>query len=193
MGLMDKMMDSMINKMSPEEKEKMMLKMMPEMMKKADINILTANILEEMGKIITLYGVYSLIATIVKDPLLKEKFGDMLKSMKNKMTEMMTEMMPMMMPMMKELMPKIMSGMMPMMSGMVKEMTEMCECVMADIEDNFEMKKTMGEMMFAMCPEMAGKVISEEKGTEFVKKMEKSVLTDRGIALNNKNLTEINN
>ena len=186
---MDKMMDSMINKMSPEEKEKMMLKMMPEMMKKADINILTANILEEMGKIISLYGVYSLIATIVKDPLLKEKFGDMLKSMKNKMPEMM----PMMMPMMKELMPKIMSGMIPMMSGMVKEMTEMCECVMADMEDNFEMKKTMGEMMFAMCPEMAGKVISEEKGTEFVKKMEKSVLTDRGIALNNKNLTEINN
>lgn len=189
MGLMGNMMDSMINNMSPEEKEKMMLQMMPEMMKKADINILTANMLEEMGKIITLYGVYSLIATIVKDPLLKEKFGDMLKSMKNKMPEMM----PMMMPMMKELMPKIMSGMMPMMSGMVKEMTEMCECVMADIEDNFEMKKTMGEMMFAMCPEMAGKVISEEKGTEFVKKMEKSVLTDRGIALNNKNLTEINN
>ncbi|MCH8234045.1 MAG: hypothetical protein IIB82_15570 [Bacteroidetes bacterium] len=167
---MDKMMDSMINKMSPEEKEKMMLQMMPEMMKKADINILTANILEEMGKIITLYGVYSLIATIVKDPLLKEKFGDMLKSMKNKMTEMMTEMMPMMMPMMKELMPKIMSGMIPMMSGMVKEMTEMCECVMADMEDNFEMKKTMGEMMFAMCPEMAGKIIPEEKRVRICQK-----------------------
>ena len=173
MGLMGNMMDSMINNMSPEEKEKMMLKMMPEMMKKADINILTANILEEMGKIITLYGVYSLIATIVKDPLLKEKFGDMLKSMKNKMTEMMTEMMPMMMPMMKELMPKIMSGMIPMMSGMVKEMTEMCECVMADMEDNFEMKKTMGEMMFAMCPEMAGKIIPEEKRVRICQKNEK--------------------
>jgi len=101
--------------------------------------------------------------------------------------------MQMMMPIMKELMPKIMSGMMPMMSGMVKEMTEMCDCVMTDMEDNPEMKKTMGEMMFAMCPEMAGKVISEENGTEFVKKMEKSVLTDRRIALNNDNVTEINN
>ncbi len=33
MGLMDKMMDRMIGKMSPEEKEKMMLQMMPMMMK----------------------------------------------------------------------------------------------------------------------------------------------------------------
>ena len=59
---------------------------------------------------------------------------------------------------------------MPMMSGMVKEMTEMCECVMADIEDNFEMKKTMGEMMFAMCPEMAGKIIPEEKRVRICQK-----------------------
>ncbi len=187
--MINSMMNAMIRDMTIEEREKMMLQMMPEMMKKADINILTLNMLEEMGKIITLYGVYSLIATIVKDPLLKEKFGDLLKSMKNKMPEMM----PMMMPMMKELMSKIMSRMMPMMSGMVKEMTEMCECVLADMEDNPEMKKTMGEMMFAMCPEMAGKAIPEEKGTEFIKKMEKSVLTDRGIALNNDNVTEINN
>ncbi len=186
--MMNSMMNAMIRNMTNQEREKMMLQMMPEMMKKTDINILTANMLEGMGKIITLYGVYSLIATIVKDPLLKEKFSDMLKSMKNKMPEMM----PMMMPIMKELMPKIMSGMMPMMSGMVKEMTKMCDCVMADMEDNPEMKKTMGEMMFAMCPEMAGKVIPEEKGTEFVKKMEKSVLTDRGIALDGKKLTEIN-
>lgn len=183
--MMTSMMNAMIRDMTKEEREKMMLQMMPGMMKKADINILTANMLEEMGKIITLYGVYSLIVTIVKDPLLKGKFGDMLKSMKNKMPEMMSMMMPIMMPMMKELMPKIMSGMMPMMSGMVKEMTEMCECVMIDMEDNPEVKKTMGEMMFAMCPEMAGKVIPEEKGLEFVKKMEKSVLTDRGIAFNN--------
>ena len=177
--MMNSMMNAMIRDMTKEEREKMMLQMMPGMMKKPDINILIANMLEEMGKIITLYGVYSLMATIIKDPLLKEKFGNMLKSMKNKMPEMMQ----MMMPIMKELMPKIMSGMMPMMSGMVKEMTEMCDCVMTDMENNPEMKKTMGEMMFAMCPEMAGKVIPSEKGAEFVKRMEKSVLTDRGIAV----------
>lgn len=187
--MMNSMMNAMIRDMTKEEREKMMLQMMPGMMKKADINILIANMLEEMGKIITLYGVYSLMGTIIKDPLLKEKFGDMLKNMKNKMPEMMS----MMMPLMKELMPKMMSFMMPMMSGMVKEMTEMCDCVMADLDDNPEMKKTMGEMMFAMCPEMAGKVIPSEKGAEFVKRMEKSVLTDRGIALNNKNVIEINN
>jgi hypothetical protein len=177
--MMNSMMNAMIRVMTKEERERMMLQMMPEMMKKTDLNILIANMLEDMGKIITLYGIYSLIATIVKDPLLQEKFGDILKSMKAKMPEIMT----MMMPMMKELMPKIMSGMMPMMSGMVKEMTEICECVMTDIEDNPEMKKTMGEMMFAVCPDMAGKVITEENGIEFVKKMEKSVLTDRGIVL----------
>jgi hypothetical protein len=183
------MMNAMIRGMTKEEREKMMLQMMPEMMKKADINVLMTNIMEEMGKMITLYSFYSLITKIVTDPLLKEKFGDMLKNMKEKMPEMM----PMMMPIMKELMPKIMSGMMPMMSGMVKEMTEMCECVMADMENNPEMKKMMGEMMFAMCPEMAGIVIPEEKGPVFVKKMEKSVLSDRGIALNNDNATKINN
>ncbi len=182
------MMNAMIRDMTVEEREEMMLQLMPGMMKKADINILLANMLEEIGKIITLYSVYSLLATVLKDPLLKEKFGNMLKSMRDKMPKMM----PMMMPMMKELMPKIMSGMMPMMSGRAKEMGEICECVIADIGGNSEMKKTMGDMMYAMCPDMAGKVIAEEKAIEFVKKMEKSVLTDRGIALN-KNVVEINN
>jgi hypothetical protein len=186
--MMNSMMNAMIRDMTVEEREKMMLQLMPGMMKKADINVLIANMLEEMGKIITLYGVYSLVATIVKEPSLKEKFGDVLKSIKDKMPQMM----PMMMPMMKELMPKIMSGMMPMMSGRVKEMSEMCECVIDDLEGNSEMKKTMGAMMFAMCPDMAGKVIAEEKGIEFVKKMEKSVLTDRGITFD-KNAIEVNN
>ena len=187
--MMNSMMNAMIRGMTIEEREKMMLQMMPEMMTKANINILMANMMREMGKTITLYGVYSLIAKIVTDPVLKEKFGNMLKSMKEKMPEMM----PMMMPIMKEMMPKIMSGMMPMMSGMVKEMTEKDACIMADmVDDNPEMKKMMGEMMFAMCHEMAGKVIPEEKGKEFVKQMEKSVLTNRGIALNNGNATEIN-
>jgi hypothetical protein len=188
--MMNSMMNAMIRGMTKEEREKMMLQMMPEMMKKADINVLITNMMEEMGKMITLYSVYSLITKIVTDPSLKEKFGDMLKSMKEKMPEMM----PVMMPIMDELMPKIMSGMMPMMSGMVKEMTEKIECMMIDmVDDDSEMKKMMGEMMFAMCPIMAGKVIPEEKGTEFVKQMEKSVLTDRGIVLNNDNVTEINN
>ena len=42
MGLMDKMMDRMIGKMSPEEKERMMLKMMPLMMKDVDMSAVMA-------------------------------------------------------------------------------------------------------------------------------------------------------
>lgn len=187
--MINSMMNTMIRNMTKEDREKMILQMMPGMMKKADINILMPNMLEEIGKIIKLYSVYNLIATAATDPLLKEKFGDMLKSMKDSMHKMM----PMMMPMMKGLMPKMMSGMMPMMAGMAKEMSEMCECVMADMEGNSEVKKTMGEMMFEICPDVAGKVIAEEKGIDFVKKMEKSVLTDRGMALDDKNVVEINN
>ena len=47
------MMNAMIRGMTKEEREKMILQMMPEMMKKADINILMANMMGEMGKTIT--------------------------------------------------------------------------------------------------------------------------------------------
>ena len=166
-------MNAMISNMSKEDREQMMLRMMPEMMTQADVNILMANMMETMGKMINFYGVYSLIDKILQDPSLKEEFGDMMKGIMEKMPEMM----PMMMPVMKELMPKMMSVMMPMMSGMMKEMTAKNECIMADmVDENPEMKKMMGEMMFAMCPTMAGKVIPEEKGKDFLRKLEQSVI-----------------
>ena len=75
---------------------------------------------------------------------------------------------------------------MPMMSVMVKEMTERNECMMADMVDkNPEMKRMMGEMMFAMCPQMAGRVIPGGKEKEFIQNMKNSLLTDRGIVSGN--------
>lgn len=180
---MDMMMNAMVRSMPKEDREKMMLELMPQMMNQADLNVLMPNMASELGKMITLYGAYSLISQIVSDPVLKKEFGGAVKTIHEKMPEMMPMMMPMMMPVMKELMPKMMGVMMPMMSGMMKEMAEKQECIMADaVDKDPKMKVMMGEMMLSMCPDMAGKVIPEEKAAEFVKHMRQTVLTDRGLS-----------
>ena len=92
-NMMNSMMNAMIRNMSVKEREEMMLQMMPEMMKKADINTLMGNMTREMSKIITLYGVYSLLANIVKDDELKDELGKIQTGMKEKMPEMMPMMM----------------------------------------------------------------------------------------------------
>jgi hypothetical protein len=50
MGLMDKMTDRMIGRMSPEDKEKMMLKMMPMMMKDVNMTEVMVKMMPEMLK-----------------------------------------------------------------------------------------------------------------------------------------------
>ena len=170
--MMNSMMNAMVRGMSVQEREEMMLKMMPDMMKKADINSLMANMLEALSKMITLYGVYSLIKNIVNDDTLKEEF----KNFHEGMIEKMPEMAPMMIPIMKEVMPKVMPNILPTMSGMALEMIGKGECLLADIADqNPEIKESMGKMMFAAAPIMAAKVIPQEKENQFVKNIEESI------------------
>ncbi len=181
--MMNSMMNAMVSSMSVKDRKKMVLDMMPDMMKQADIKILMANMAETLGKEITLQSVYSLLSKILEDPDLKKEFGGMMKGMKSKMPDMM----PMMMPVMEVIMPKMMGGMMPMMGGMMpmmggmmKEMAEKEECVMTKmVDENSEIKEHMGNMMFAMCHKMAGKVIPDNKREEFVKRIEQSVINDR--------------
>lgn len=171
MSMMDTMMESMVKTMSIKKKEEMMLRLMPEMMKKADVNTLTANVLKELGTLITLYGVYRFISLTAENPVLKEELKAALNKMKNSMPEMMSSMMPLM----REVMPQIMPVMMPMMFDMMKEMSEkeMKKCK-ERANENPEMKKKMCEMMFSICPEMAGPVVPAEKEQDKNEQKEKN-------------------
>ena len=67
MGLMDRMMDRMIKNMSVEEKEEMMLKMMPTMMEGIDINKMMPDMMTTMGRLITITGIVVFIGKALND------------------------------------------------------------------------------------------------------------------------------
>lgn len=143
--MMNNMMNSMIRSMSVEDREEIMMKMMPEMMKTVDVKILTLNMLKQWGGMITLYNVYDFVFKIVKDEELKNNLAEKFKNMKDKMPAMMS----MMMPMKKNFMPKMMSFMMPMMS----EMMSLCKPDGGDMmKGHPEIKEKMAECMQDMCP-----------------------------------------
>ena len=172
---MNKMMNSMIKGMSIEEREKMMLTMMPEMMKKVDLKIMIPKMLKKVGGMISLYNVYDLIYKIVKDEELTKGLAEKFKNLKEKMPAMMSRMMPMMMPMMKNFMPKMMSFMMPMMSEMMTSFKSEGGGMM---KSNPELKEKMAECMQDMCPNCVDSMypsIPKEKRTPFALNMIQSI------------------
>ena len=183
--MMTAMMDAMIRSMSTEEREDVLLKLMPDMMKQVNVNTLVENMLTAIGKEISLGGAYRFFYIVLKDAELKAEMVNALEDIKTRMSEMMPEMMSMMMPMMmsmmKPVMSKMMSFMMPMMFGMMSQSDGgctdmMCECTMIEqVKDNPQMKQMMGKMMMQMCPEMASHVITPENSAEFVRKITDAV------------------
>jgi hypothetical protein len=149
----------------------MMLKMMPEMMKKVDPKIMMPNMMETLGKMITLYNVYLLISKGAKDEELKEALSEKLKGMKDKMPDMM----PMMMPLMMSMMQKVMGNMMPMMMSMMPEMMKSCMSEDGGMMcNNPEMKEKMSECMQNMmphCVENMYPAIPKEKRKDFALRM----------------------
>jgi hypothetical protein len=157
MKTMMPMMSGTIKNMEYSEKEQMMDMMMPHMM----ANMTPDEKLQMMQK------------------MMPSMLEDM--TMETKMT-MMQSMMPLMMQDMDmaKMMPNMMATMLPKMQEMRAEMEKTGKCVMADaVARNEELKTHMGEMMFRMCPQMAGVVIPKEKGAEFVQKMTDAVLNNR--------------
>jgi hypothetical protein len=157
--------------MSVEQREEMMLQMMPEMMKKVNPKIMMPNMLETFGKMITLYNVYILISKGIKDEELKEGLSDKLKGMKDKMPDMMPMMMPLMMSMMKNFMSKMMPMMMTMMPEMMKSRMGKDGEMMCSSP---EMKEKMSECMQNMCPHCVENIypaIPKEKRYDFALKM----------------------
>lgn len=184
MGIMDKMMDRMIVNMSVAEKEDMMLQMMPIMMARVDINTMIPIMLKDVGSIITLTGIYTLLHKALNDEELKQEFSEIVDSLKEKMpelVEMMQDMMPMMMSMMTETglmdgMMNVMEKMMPVMMPMMREMmpTMMNERMPKVMAQHKNVNELMPDMMIDIMPnclEMIAPEIEQAKRAAFLSRL----------------------
>jgi hypothetical protein len=177
LGLMDGMMDRMIKNMSVEEKEEMMLKMMPAMMERVDINKTVPGMMAAMGRLITATGSVVLISKALNDDELKEELGGLLINLREKSPRL-AEMMPMMMAFMFEtgLMDGMMKGMgkvMPVMMPMMREMMpvmirEKMPAVMAEHDDVREMVSDMMMNVIPHCVDTMVPMFTPEKSSEFL-------------------------
>jgi hypothetical protein len=175
MGMMDTMMNGMIKALPPDEREELMLKMMPEMMKGIDITRVMPEMLKEVGQQTTLFSIYVFLSKALKDEELKGILKEALMKMKDKMPEMMNMMRPLMQPLMEEkMMPtmmEFMSPMVPMMRDMMPEMLE--KSMVPKLKENPDIKENMLGMMQAMfshCSENMVPLIDKEDRINFIKK-----------------------
>ena len=184
MGLMDRMMDRMIINMSVAEKEDMMMRMMPIMMAGVDINTMMPIMLKEIGSIITLTGIYTLLQKALNDEELKQEFSEIVASLKEKMPEliaMMQDMMPIMMSLMTETgimdrMMNVMENVMPVMMPMMREMmpTMMNERMPKVMAQHKNVNELMPDMMIDIMPEcieMIAPEIEQEKREAFLSRL----------------------
>ena len=157
MGLMDRMMDRMINNMSVPEKEDLMLKMMPAMMELIDISKTMPEALAALGRLTTLTGIAVLINKALNDDELKEEIGELLSSLREKkpeLAEVTHDIMPATMSFMSEsgLMDGMMNTMGKMMPVMMPAMREMAPIMMREkmpevMAEHDSVREMMSEMM----------------------------------------------
>ncbi len=179
MDLMDKMMERMIVNMTIEEKENLMLKMMPTMMEDLDIKKMTPGMLAATGRLVTVTSIFDFISKAKDDDELK----DQLVVIKDSLPALVEKIKPMM-SMMMSAMPNLMSGMMgfvgdkimPMMMPMMhKMMTEMMKDKMPGIMSRNEtMKELMPSMMLEVmpdCVETMVPMVEQGKQTEFLSRL----------------------
>ena len=157
MGLMDRMMDRMIGNMSVQEKEEMMLKMMPLMMKDVDMLKMLPGMMSSMGRFLNVTSIVTFIRQVLQDDELArqlEKLMDHLPQLSRKMQSMMADMRPAISALMSGMMDfmavKVMPVMIPMMSEMMPVMMKekMPEVMVRDET----VKKFMSGMMMEIMP-----------------------------------------
>jgi hypothetical protein len=159
--MMSYTMKRMVRSLSPEERERMLLEMMPSMMKNVKIDRLLPNLFKEMGPQLNLLNAARLVDRVSRS----DKIRATLTSARERVPEQASTIMPVMMPLMKRSMPTVM----PMMMAMMEHMRTSGECPMLEmVEDHPEMAGAMGETMMEMCPKMASRVIPVEKREEFL-------------------------
>ncbi len=184
MGLMDRIMDRMIINMSVDEKEDLMLQMMPIMMDGMDINVMMPMVLKEVGGLITLTGIYTLLHRALRDDELSQAFREIVASLREKLpelAELMQDMMPIMMSVMMEtgimdgmlnLMEKVMPVMMPMMREMMPTMmNERMPKIMAQHKNVNALMPDMMMDIMPECIEMIAPEIEPAKRTDFLTRL----------------------
>lgn len=194
MGLMDQMMDRMITNMSVEEKEEIMLKMMPAMMERVDINKTVPGTMTAVGRLITVTGSVDFIHKALNDDELKEELSELLNDLKEKAPQM-AGMMPAVMSLMSETgllegMTNKMGKMMPVMMPMMREMmpTMMKETMPGVMAKHDDVRKSMSEMMMndiiPHCIDTMLPTFAPEKSSEFLPQLAERVgrAANQGIA-----------
>jgi hypothetical protein len=175
-GMMDSMMKGMIRALPVEEREALLLKMMPDMMKQADMAKLMPNMMKEMAGLLSLWSLYEFMRTLLADDEAKELVGGALGAMHEKMPVMMEMMHPMMVGMMSDFMPKMMGFMAKAMPNMKDIMPEvMHEAMMPKMEEDPALKEHMLGMMqtmFPHCAENMFPLIEKEERTEFIERLQ---------------------
>ncbi len=184
MGLMDRMMDRMIINLSVTEKEELMMQLMPIMMEGVEIRSVFPIMLKELGSDITLGGIYNLLETALSDDELKQEFGEVVETLKEKLpdlSELMVDVMPTMMSVMADsgimdgmlgLMERLMPLMMPMMREMMPTMmNERMPKLMAQHENVNELMPAMMIDIMPECLEMITPEIEREKRAAFLSRM----------------------
>ncbi len=175
MGMMDAMMNGMIKALPPDEREELMLKMMPDMMKGIDVARTMPDLLREVGQQPTLFSVYVFLSKTFKDEELKGILKEALNKMKEKMPGMMKMMQPLMQPLMEEkMMPamlEFMSPMTPLMKDMMPAMLE--KSMIPKLKEKPDIKENMLGMMqtmFSHCSVNMVPLMDKEDRIDFVKK-----------------------
>ncbi len=171
MGMMDTMMNGMIKALPPDEREELMLKMMPDMMKGIDVARTMPDLLREVGQQPTLFSVYVFLSKALKDEELKGILKEALYKMKEKMPEMMKMMQPLMEEKMMPTMMEFMSPMMPIMKDMMPAMME--KSMIPKLKEKPDMKENMLGMMqtmFSHCSVNMVPLIEKDERIDFIKK-----------------------
>lgn len=157
MGMMQTMMNRMVGSMSVQEKEAMMLQMMPNMMKDVDMVRMMPKMMPVMGRALNATGLVTFIVRVVKDEDIREKLSELaerLPELSKKMRGMMSEMRPVISALMGGMMGfmggKVMPIMMPIMSEMMPMMIK--DHMPAVMAKNDAMKELVPQMMMEVIP-----------------------------------------
>jgi hypothetical protein len=166
----------------------MLVDMMPDMMRQADMASLIAATAPEVGKRVSLYGLVVVILALANDDELVQEVKDQLPGLMDSVHEMMPVMMPMMASLMHQMMPTMMGMMAPMMADGPPEMCrEMPERMAEAMQDNPAMARAMPMMMSEMCPRMIEKIapqLSAEQRVAFARDLIAAVFDGDGARLN---------
>jgi hypothetical protein len=156
MGMIGNMMKGMIKALPKEEREALVLKIMPDMMKQVDMGKMMPNMMKELAGLITMWSLYELLWILLKDAEAKGLFKCALGNLKDKVPAIVEMNHAMMMTMAPAIMPKMMVFVHIMMPNMKEIMPRMMEGTMLPmIKENPEIKEHMLGVMQTMFPHCA--------------------------------------